>query len=78
MKLFVFQLILILSLAGKAFAYTESQMNECISRALNNPATSSISKNAITNYCDCAVKAIFDEKKDIRDSGYECALKNFN
>ena len=78
MKLFVILVLLILSLAGSAFAYTENQMSECISRALNNPATKSISEIAITNYCDCAVKAIIDEKKDIRDSGYECALKNFN
>ena len=78
MKLIVIVLLLILSIAGSAFAYTESQMNECISSALNNPATKSISEIAITNYCDCAVKAIIDEKKDIRDSGYECALKNFN
>ena len=78
MKLFVILVVLILSLAGNTFAYTENQMKECISSALNNPATKSISESAIINYCDCAVKAIIDEKKDIRDSGYECALKNFN
>tara|TARA_B100000214_G_C23391446_1_gene367370 strand:+ start:317 stop:478 length:162 start_codon:yes stop_codon:yes gene_type:complete len=53
-------------------------MDDCVSSALNNPATMSISKNSITKYCDCALKAIIDEKKDIRESGYECALKNFN
>ena len=37
-----------------------------------------LSKASITNYCDCALKAIIDENKDIRESGYECAQKNFN
>ena len=53
-------------------------MEDCISSALSNPATKSISKASITNYRDCALKAIIDENKDIRDSGYECAQKNFN
>ena len=53
-------------------------MEDCVSSALSNPATKSISKASITNYCDCALKAIIDENKDIRESGYECAQKNFN
>ena len=53
-------------------------MDECISTALSNPETKTISKLAITNYCDCALKAIIDENKDIRESGYTCAQKNFN
>ena len=53
-------------------------MDDCISSALSNPATKTISKLAITNYCDCALKAIIDENKDIRESGYTCAQKNFN
>ena len=44
-------------------------MDDCISSALSNPATKSISKIAITNYCDCALIAIIDENKDIRESG---------
>ena len=69
--------MIIFSYAGIASSYPENQMNDCISSALSNPATKSISKLAITNYCDCALKAIIDEKKDIRESGYKCALKNF-
>ena len=66
------------SFASTAYSYPESQMNDCISSAMNNPATKSISKASITKYCDCALKAIIDENKDIRESGYECAQKNFN
>ncbi len=69
---------LVISFASKAYSYPESQMDDCISSALSNPATQSISKKAITNYCDCALKAIIDEKKDIRKSGYECAQKTLN
>ena len=69
---------LIFFFPNSSYAYPESQMDDCISSALSNPATKSISKNAITNYCDCALKAIIDENKDIRESGYDCAQKNFN
>ncbi|WP_269610412.1 hypothetical protein [Prochlorococcus marinus] len=78
MKAILIITILIFSYAGTAYSYPESQMDDCVSSALSNPATQSISKSAITNYCDCALKAIIDENKDIRESGYECAQKNFN
>ena len=78
MKTILILFIIIFSHTGTAYSYPESQMNECVSSALSNPATKSISKKAIANYCDCALKAIIDEKKDIRESGYECAQKNFN
>ena len=67
-----------LSYGGIAYSYPESQMDDCILSALSNPATKLISKNEIKNYCDCALKAIIDKNKDIRESGYECAQKNFN
>ena len=70
--------IILFTCCGTVYSYPQSQMDDCITSALSNPATKSISKVAITNYCDCALKAIIDEKKDIRDSGYECAQKNFN
>ena len=78
MKKILIITILIISFAGTAYSYPESQMEDCISSALSNPATKSISKDAIYNYCDCALKAIIDENKDIRESGYDCAQKNFN
>ncbi|MBW3042033.1 hypothetical protein [Prochlorococcus marinus] len=78
MKIFLILIFLMFSFVESATSYPESQMEDCISSALSNPATKSISKDLITNYCDCALKAIFDENKDIRESGYECAKKNFN
>ncbi len=78
MKTFVIISIIIFSYSSVAYSYPESQMNDCVSSALSNPATKSISKIAITNYCDCALKAIIDAKKDIKESGYECAQKYFN
>ena len=69
---------LLTSFASKAYSYPESQMEECVLSAISNPATKSISKDSITNYCDCALTAIIDENKDIRESGFECAQKNFN
>ena len=78
MKVILIISIILLTYAGTAYSYPESQMDDCVSSALSNPATKSISKIAITNYCDCALKAIIDENKDIRESGYECAQKTFN
>ena len=78
MKAIIIIFILFISFASKAYTYPESQMDDCVSSALSNPATKSISEKAIKNYCDCALKAIIDEDKDIRESGYECAQKNFN
>ena len=70
--------ILIFSYSIPAYSYPESQMDDCVSSALSNPATKSISKSAINNYCDCALKAIIDQNKAIRESGYKCAKENFN
>ena len=78
MKNFLIISILMISFATTAYSYPQSQMDDCVSSALNNPATKSISKQEIKNYCDCALKAIIDDNKDIRASGYECAQKNFN
>ena len=78
MKAILIISILLVSFASTAYSYPESQMEDCVSSALSNPATKSISTTAITNYCDCALKAIIDENKDIKESGYECAQKNFN
>ena len=78
MKVILIISIIIISYSSTAYSYPESQMNDCVSSALSNPATKSISKIAITNYCDCALKAIIDENKDIKESGYVCAQKNFN
>ena len=78
MRNLFFLFVIILFFSTTAYSYPESQMDDCISSALSNPATESISEKLIKNYCDCALKAIIDEKKDIRDSGYDCAMKNFN
>jgi len=78
MKAILIISIILLTYSGTAYSYPESQMDDCISSALSNPATNSISKIKIENYCDCALKEIIDKNKDIRESGYKCAQKNFN
>ena len=60
------------------YSYPENKMDDCISRALENQASKSYPKSSIINYCDCALKEIIDKKNDIRESGYQCAVKNFN
>ena len=77
MKILIISLIM-LFLVGPVYSYPQNKMDDCISRALENPSTKSNSRNSIINYCDCALKEIIDEKKDIQETGYLCALKNFN
>ena len=77
MKLIFISTLLMFSFVGTAYSYPESQMQDCISSALSNPATKLISKSSITKYCDCALIAIIDENKDIRESGFDCAQKYF-
>ena len=58
-------------------AYEEEMLVDCISSARENTAMEGVSDKSIANYCDCALDLIVDKKKDVRDSGYECAVKNF-
>ena len=78
MKFIIITFIIFFSFSVITYSYPESQMNDCLSSALSNPATKSISKAKISNYCDCALIAIIDENKNIRESGYDCARKNLN
>ncbi len=78
MKAFISLIILLFFLAMPSYAYPESQMDDCIASANKNPAVIDIPEESIRNYCDCALTAIIDEEKDIRASGYECAINNFN
>ena len=78
MKFILIISFIIFNFVGTAHSYTESQMNDCMAIALNNPATKTIPKTAITNYCDCSLKAIIDEEKNIRESSYYWAQENFN
>ena len=78
MKAIIIISILMFTFASTSYSYPKSQIDDCISSALSNPSTKSISKDAITDYCDCALKAIIDENKGIKESGLECAQKHFN
>ena len=69
--------LLIFSFSIPAYSYPESQMKDCLTSAKKNPATQGVPEESLKNYCDCALQAIIDQGRDIRESGYECALKNF-
>ena len=78
MKAIIILSILIFTFASASYSYPKSQMDDCIWSALSNPTTKSISKEAITDYWDCSLKAIIDENKGIKESGFECDKKYFN
>ncbi len=61
----------------QAYAYEDVLLEECISSAIENPVTKGIAEKSIQSYCDCALDLIIDHSKDVKESGYECALKNF-
>ncbi len=58
-------------------AYEQDQLAECMLSAKENALIKGVSEKSIEKYCDCALNLIFDQKKDIRESGYECANKSF-
>ena len=58
-------------------AYEQDMLVDCISSARENTSIEGVSDSSIENYCDCALDLIVDQRKDVRESGYECALNNF-
>lgn len=78
MKEFTSLVLLLFISVMPAYAYPDSEMEDCVLAAGKNPAVINIPEESIRNYCECALTAIIDEKKDVRESGYNCAQKNFN
>ena len=77
MSFLAFFLFVFLAFQPTALAYPQDQLKDCISSAQKNPNLEEVSLNSIENYCDCALNLIVNEKKDVRESGYECAVKSF-
>ncbi len=78
MRTLIICLLLSLAVCQKSMAYPQDQLADCIKSAQNNPAVQDISTDAIEKYCDCALKLIVDESKDLKKSGFECAKKYFD
>ena len=72
-----FLLLALIVFGPEVRAYEQEQLADCISSARENIAIKDVSESSIENYCDCALDLIVDKSKDIRDSGYECAIKSF-
>ncbi len=58
-------------------AYEPDQLAECIASARENPSIEGVSERSIQDYCECALDLIVDLNQDVRESGYECAVKSF-
>ena len=78
MRLFALCLLVLIAFSPTALAYPQDQLKDCITSAQKNPNIEEVSESSIEQYCDCALKLIVDEKKDVRESGYECAQQSFN
>ena len=75
---FAFFLLVVLSLfTSPVMAYEQAQLEDCMLSASENSAIKGVSDSSIENYCDSALDLIVDQKKDVRESGYECAIRNF-
>tara|TARA_B100001250_G_C19224727_1_gene539527 strand:+ start:167 stop:421 length:255 start_codon:yes stop_codon:yes gene_type:complete len=70
-------LIVALVFVPSVKAYEAEQLVDCISSANKNSALDGVPKSSIESYCDCALELIVDKGKDVRESGYECAVSNF-
>ncbi len=75
---FSLTLILISTFSAKAIAYPREQLQECITAAKSNSAIVDIPEMDISDFCDCALKAIVDEGKDESSSANDCARRNLN
>ena len=72
-----FCLLAFILFATDARAYQEDMLLDCISSAKENTSLEGISQRSIENYCDCALELIVDQSKDVQESAYKCAVKNF-
>ncbi len=72
-----FALLLVLVFAPGVTAYEQDQLSDCMSSARENTSIKGVSETSIKDYCDCALQLIVDQSKDVRDSGYKCAIENF-
>ncbi len=73
-----FTVLILLVSAPLVRAYDSAQLLDCISSAVKNPSTEGFSESSIQKYCECALELIVDQNKNVRESGYECAVKHFN
>lgn len=62
---------------AKIMAYPQVEMNACISSAVNSVVAKNLSAtiNELKGYCDCALRKVIDEGKEIKSSLYSCELK---
>ncbi len=77
MRLLVAFLVLFFLFTPTVISYPQEQLQDCIASAKQNPSIEGVTEESIESYCDCALTLIVDQGEDIRSSGYECALKNF-
>ena len=59
-------------------AYEPYQLEDCIQSAKQNNAIKGVTETAIAKYCNCALDLIIDQEKDVRESGYQCAIISFS
>ena len=78
MKSFLVFLVIIFVFSPVAIAYPQDQFRDCISTAQENPNIKGVPQSSIENYCDCALKSIVDQGKEIKEAGYQCASKYFS
>ena len=55
-----------------AVAYPQESLKECILGSKQNPIIIGVPEESIKNYCDCALKLIVDEKKEVIESANHC------
>ena len=65
-------------LPAKVMAYPQVEMQACMAAAMNAVVvkTFSANMNDLNAYCDCALRKIIDEGKDIRLSISTCELRH--
>tara|TARA_B100001250_G_C19331849_1_gene585074 strand:- start:63 stop:314 length:252 start_codon:yes stop_codon:yes gene_type:complete len=64
---------------NKSNAYPKAEKDSCVTEAIKSIYSKGVSANIenVERYCDCALKKIIDEKKDIKLSIEECNDTHF-
>ena len=71
--------VLSLITVNNSNAYPNTEKESCVTEAIKSIYTKGVSANIenVERYCDCALKKIIDEKKDIKFSIEECNATHF-
>ena len=78
MRFFIALYLIFALFPSIAFAYSKEQFEECILGSKQSPVLLGTPQKSIENFCECSLKSILDENKEIQASINQCGSLNFS